>query len=42
MELDYLTQARLNNLAINSEHYSVAGILTLHDFTINDWKVILS
>lgn len=36
MELYYLSQARLNNLAINSAHYSVAGILTLHDFTIID------
>lgn len=36
MELYYLSQARINNLAINSEHYSVAGILKLHDFTIND------
>lgn len=33
MELYYLSQA--NNLAINSEHYSVAGMITLHDFTTN-------
>lgn len=36
MELYYIIQARFKTLAINSEHYSVAGILTLHDFTIND------
>lgn len=36
MELYYLSQAMLNNLAINSEHYTVAGKLTLHDFIIND------
>lgn len=36
MELYYIIQTSLNNLAINSEHYSFTGILTLHDFTIND------